>query len=79
MDFADGAQQEINFRPVLKGKVPGPLQEADVFNAVWLDEETGILQWPNGADFDPETLRNWPDYRDEFVAMALRWSGDFSR
>jgi len=28
------------------------------------------LTWPNGADFDPETLRNWPEYKDELAARA---------
>lgn len=79
VDFADGARQEIDFRPVLERQVLGALQDVELFNAVWLDVETGVLQWPNGADFDPETLRNWQIYRDEFVAMARGWSGHVSR
>jgi hypothetical protein len=27
----------------------------------------------NGTDFDPETLRNWPDYVGEMTARAKRW------
>ena len=72
--FADGTEQRINFRPVLEGEVFGPLQELEVFNAVVLDTAFGTVQWPNGADFDPETLHNWPQYCEELIAMAQRWA-----
>jgi hypothetical protein len=74
LQFADGTNQRIDFRPVLEGQVFGPLQDLQLFNAVELDRSFGTIQWPNGADFDPETLHDWPKYRDEFVAMAKRWS-----
>lgn len=72
--FRDGCEQCIDFRPVLEGEVFGPLQDLQMFNAVELDPTFGTLQWPNGADFDPETLRNWPLYREELTAMARRWA-----
>lgn len=74
LDFEDGTQQRIDFRPVLEGELFGPLQDLEVFNAVELDPTCGTVQWPNGADFDPETLHDWPKYRDEFVAMATHWA-----
>lgn len=72
--FDDGSQQCIDFRPVLEGEVFGPLQNLAVFNSVELDTSFGTIQWPNGADFDPETLHDWPKYRDEIIAMARRWA-----
>ena len=72
--FADGSEQRIDFRPVLEGEVFGPLQDLNVFNRVELDATFGTVQWPNGADFDPETLHDWPKYREELVAMARRWA-----
>lgn len=72
--FDDASQQEIDFRPVLEGEVFGPLQDLSVFNAVTLDKEARTVTWPNGADFDPTTLHDWPEVRDEFIAMARRWS-----
>ena len=72
--FDDGSQQRIDFRPVLEGEVFGPLQSLALFNAVELDQTFGTIQWPNGADFDPETLHDWPRYRDDIVAMARRWA-----
>ena len=74
LEFDDGTQQRIDFRPVLEGELFGPLQDLHAFNAVELDQTFGTIQWPNGADFDPETLHGWPKYRDEFVAMARRWA-----
>ena len=72
--FEDGSQQRIDFRPVLEGEVFAPLQDLKVFNAVELDPTFGTLTWPNGADFDPETLHDWPTYRDELITMARRWA-----
>ena len=77
--FADGSQQRIDFRPVLEGEVFGPLQDLQIFNTVELDPTFGTLQWPNGADFDPETLHDWPKYREELAAMARRWAATSDR
>ncbi len=72
--FDDGTIQRIDFRPVLEGEVFAPLQDLQLFNAVELDSTFGTIQWPNGADFDPETLHDWPKYRDALVAMARQWA-----
>ena len=72
--FNDGSEQRIDFQPVLEGEVFGPLRDLAIFNAVELDTTFGTVQWPTGADFDPETLHDWPKYRDEIIAMARRWS-----
>jgi hypothetical protein len=72
--FADGSMQPIDFQPVLEGEVFGPLQDLNMFNSVELDTTFGTVQWPNGADFDPETLHDWPKYRDELIAMARGWT-----
>src|SRR5262245_16335243 len=74
--FEDGSEQRIDFRPVLEGEMFGPLQDLRLFNAVELESTCGTLQWPNGADFDPETLYDWPKYRDKLIAMARRWSSE---
>ncbi len=72
--FDDGSQQRIDFRPILEGDVFSPLQDLKLFNAVTLDTTFGTLTWPNGADFDPETLHDWPRYREELITMARHWS-----
>ena len=71
--FADGAQQLIDFMPVLHGALFGPLQDLATFNAVRLDSEAGTLIWPNGADFDPATLHDWPQVKDELADRARNW------
>jgi hypothetical protein len=71
--FADGAEQRIDFRPVLHGPLFGPLQDLATFNAVRLDTEVGTLVWPNDADFDPATLHDWPDVSEELATRARAW------
>ena len=71
--FSDGTQQRIDFRPVLYGPLFGTLQDLVLFNRVALDSEVGTLVWPNGADFDPGTLHDWPSVRDELAARARGW------
>jgi hypothetical protein len=71
--FADGSQQCINFEPVLHGALFGPLRDLATFNGVTLDAEVGTLVWPNGADFDPATLHDWPIVKDELAQRARLW------
>ena len=71
--FDDNSEQKINFKPVLYGEMWGPLQDLHLFNQVTLDPIAHTLSWPNDADFDPETLRNWPDYVDDLTERAKQW------
>jgi hypothetical protein len=79
VDFADGSTQTICFEPMLYGRMFGPLRERFVFDQVRLDEEIGTLVWPNGADFDPATLHDWPTHRDELERRARDWASTASR
>lgn len=31
------------------------------------------MLWPNGADFDPATLHDWPEHETAMKEMAARW------
>jgi hypothetical protein len=73
VDFADGSRQTIDFAPVLAGELYGPLRDPDVFAQVRLDPEIHTLVWPNGADFDPATLPEWPLVVAELAARAHTW------
>ena len=73
VSFTDGTEQRIDFLPVLRGALFGALQDPAVFYQVVLDPEVGTLVWPNGADFDPATLHDWPQVSDELARRALTW------
>lgn len=72
--FADGLTRTIDFRPILKGELYGPLRDGDLFRQVKLDPEVHTLVWPNGADFDPATLHDWPEIVDDFSTLAQSWT-----
>ena len=74
VQFDDGAEQAIDFRAVLAGELFGPLRDLELFNQVRVDPEVHTLVWPNGADFDPATLHDWPTYEPAIVALAKQWS-----
>ena len=71
--FDDETEQTIDFKPVLAGELFGPLRELSLFNQVMIDPEVRTLVWPNGADFDPETLHDWPQHSQALPARARRW------
>jgi hypothetical protein len=71
--FEDGTEQTIDFHPVLAGEMYGPLRDLQLFSQVAIDPEVHTLVWPNGADFDPATLHDWPQYEEAMRAMARQW------
>lgn len=76
LEFEDGAQRRIDFSPVLTGRLYGPLRDPAYFSQVRLDPEVHTLVWPNGADFDPATLHDWPLVVDELAARARQWTSN---
>jgi hypothetical protein len=71
--FEDGVERTIDLEPVLSGAVYGPLRDPAVFRQVKIDPEVHTLVWPNGADFDPATLHDWPEHAEAFAAKAREW------
>jgi hypothetical protein len=71
--FDDATTQTINFQPVLAGELYAPLNDLKLFNRVGIDPEVHTLVWPNGADFDPGTLHDWPLHEAALVERAKRW------
>lgn len=74
--FRDGMVREIDFRPVLAGSVYGPLLDQSLFDQVRLDPEVHTLVWPNGADFDPATLHDWPELLPAMEERARSWESE---
>jgi hypothetical protein len=73
LEFDDGAQQTIDFSPILYGNLFGALRDPDLFRQVKIDPDFETLVWPNGADFDPATLRYWQDQLPAFLEAVQRW------
>ncbi len=72
--FDDATEQVIDFRPSLGGELFGALRDLAVFNQVRIDPEVHTLVWPNGADFDPATLHDWPTHAAAIAARARQWN-----
>ena len=68
LTFEDGTQQEIDFEPLLYGPLFEPLRDLAPFNQVRLNPETGTIEWPTGADFNPTILHAWPTYKERVLA-----------
>lgn len=73
VQFDDNTWQTIDLQPILKGELYGPLRDVTLFNQVRIDPEVHTLVWPNGADFDPATLHDWPEHIHELAARAQQW------
>lgn len=72
--FEDGTEQIINFASVLVGELYGPLLDLETFNRVQIDPDAHTLVWPNGADFDPASLHEWPGQEEAFRRLAQPWA-----
>lgn len=70
--FDDGSAQVIDFKPILRGPLYGPLLDEGFFDKVSIDPEVHTLVWPNGADFDPLTLHDWPQYEQAMRELVAR-------
>ena len=73
LTFDDETEQTIDFQPVLAGELLGPLRDLALFNQVQIDQEVHTLVWPNGADFDPATLHDWPTRVQSLTVLARNW------
>jgi len=71
--FDDSTWQVIDFQPVLKGELYSPLQDLNLFNQVQIDPEVHTLVWPNGADFDPATLHDWQEHKQQLAFLSQGW------
>ncbi|HEY0556327.1 MAG TPA: DUF2442 domain-containing protein [Thermoanaerobaculia bacterium] len=72
--FNDRSTREIDLGSVLEGQIYGPLRNPAIFAAVAIDPEVHTLVWPNGADFDPAVLHDWPSHEPAIRDLAKRWA-----
>lgn len=71
--FDDQTEQVINFEPILAGELYRPLRDLSLFKQVRIDPEVHTLVWPNGADFDPATLHDWPEHVEAWKERTRQW------
>jgi hypothetical protein len=57
----------------LAGNLYRPLRDLALFSQVQIDPEAHTLVWPNGADFDPATLHDWPTHAEALATRARQW------
>ena len=74
VEFDDHLERTIDFEPILAGELYGPLRDLALFRQVRVDTEVHTLVWPNGADFDPATLHDWPEHAEAFAQKARDWA-----
>ena len=66
--FKDGTEQTIDFEPVIGRGWMAELSDPAYFRRVKL--EGGNLEWPDGQDFSPEALHDWPAYEQAYIEDA---------
>ena len=54
--FDDGLVKDVDLSAELWGEVFEPLRDPAFFSRVFVNEETGTIEWPNGADLAPTFL-----------------------
>ena len=53
---AVGEVRNVGIEPLLDGPVFAPLRDRDEFVRVGVDQQTGTVAWPGGADLDPDVI-----------------------
>ncbi len=54
--FSDGEVRDVDIEPLLDGPVFRGLRDHGEFARVAVDEQTGAISWPIGADLDPDVI-----------------------
>jgi hypothetical protein len=56
VQFEDKLNGNVDFQSFLWGDVFEPIKEEKLFKKAFIDETSGAITWPNGADIAPETI-----------------------
>lgn len=57
LQFEDGVEGTIDIGSLISFQgVFEPLKDPDEFGRVYVNPELGSIEWPNGADLDPDVL-----------------------
>ncbi|HUZ92788.1 MAG TPA: DUF2442 domain-containing protein [Candidatus Paceibacterota bacterium] len=72
LTFEDRVEKEVDLKGIDFGFY-APLAELEYFNKVHLTDDLFTLEWPNGADFNPDTLYYWEERRAGWLEESRRW------
>ena len=72
LTLTDSRVVERDLGPMLVGPVFSEIRNHEA-RFMELRVEGGTLVWPNGADFDPSTLHDWPQLVDALTSQAKEW------
>ncbi len=75
INFEDNTSRTINFEPITGYGMYRALRDPEFFNKVFISDGIPTLTWPNGADFNPDHLYNWPEYEKLYVKQVREWEG----
>ena len=74
--FEDGAEGELDVANMIRFEgVFAPLANLAEFSKVRVNEDTGTICWPNGADLDPDVLYSFvtgepiPEFESKLAAL----------
>ena len=71
--FDDQKKRQIDFTAVSATGIYARLQDQKFFDRVRIDPEVHTLVWPDGIDFDPASLHDWPQFVEHFALAAKQW------
>ena len=74
LTFEDGLTKVVDLSETFWGELFIPLEDPKYFRQVRLNPEIRTIVWPNGADFDPDTLYHWEENVDWFREKSKQLS-----
>lgn len=74
LTFEDGVTKQVDLTDTFWGELYSPLEDPKFFLQVTLNPEVRTIEWPNGADFDPDTLYHWEENVDWFKERAKEFA-----
>ena len=57
LTFKDGYRSRVNLRDDSADNLGVVLRDPEAFRELHVDDDLGTIAWPNGFDYDPDSLR----------------------
>ena len=72
LTFDDGVVKEVDLKGIDFGLYQA-LADLNYFNQVHLTDDFFTIEWPNGEDFNPDSLYFWEERRPDWLKSAEEW------